>query len=331
MAMWILICVLLEVISSLCQAAPPSDDARHKLVALIADVRGADGHQYSSHDHRGNTMDCVKIIKRPDSEEFIGVYHTYIDNVPRVNLAVSNDLFNWTWLHELAYFGSQPTIVVPSDYPDGFIVAWEQEPHNHIQVSFYSTWLDLQNGNAQKNYSVAQSLSSCAEGTPNIYGQPTLDNIDFGFHFYDNCIVDRQARGTLKNFNQWTDARAQPNVDNAILYWGVKGNIGDRDALSNFRDFAFTIIEGQYTPKDFGTWRVFVFDPQTGNADPVPVTTHGQSKAFANPSMTMATWKGQSILIVTLFVPSEQSAPGEAGELIYYHKLQNFSSLPFDK
>ena len=311
----------MQVFSKLNSEAPPSDDARHKLVALVSDVRRADGYRYSARDHRGNTMDCVKIIKRYDSEEFIGVYHTYIDNVPRVNLAVSSDLLNWTWTQELAYFGSQPTIAVPSDYPNGFIVAWEQEPNNHLQVVFYPSWADLQNGTAERNYSVPRLLSTCAEGTPNIYGQPTLDNIDFGFHFYDNCVVDRQARGTLKNFNQWSDVQKQPNVDNAILYWGVKGNIGDRDALSDFNGFAFTIIEGQYTPTDFGTWRTFVFDPQTGNADPVPVMTHGNSEAFANPTMTMATWKGQPILIVTLFVPSEQSAAGEAGELIFYHKL----------
>ncbi len=319
--MWILIFVLIGGISRLTHAQPPSDDARHKLVALISDVREADGRQYNSRDHRGNTMDCVKIIKRTDSEEFIGVYHTFINGTPRVNLALSSDLLNWTWLQQLAYFGSQPTIVVPSDYPEGYIVAWEQQPNNHLQFAFYPTWSDLQAGTFEKNYSVPRLLSPCAEGTPNIYGQPTLNNIDVGFHFYDNCVADRQARGTLINFNQWTDARKQPNVDNAILYYGVQGNIGDRDALSDFKGFAFTIIEGQFKPKDFGTWRTFVFDPQTGNADQVSVVTDGKSQSFANPTMTLTTWKGQPILIVTLFVPSEQSAPGEAGELIYYHKL----------
>jgi hypothetical protein len=319
--MWTLIFLLLGNISSFIQAQSPSDDARHKLVALIGNVRQADGHRYSSRDHLGNTMDCVKIIKRTGSEQFIGVYHTYINNVPRVNLAISNDLLNWTWLRELAYFGSQPTIAVPSDQPQGYIVVWEQEPNNHLQFAFYSTWSDLQNGTFQRNFSAPRLLSRCAEGTPNIYGQPTLNNIDVSFHFYDNCIVDRQARGSLRNFNFWTQVRKQQTIDNAILHYGVQGNIGDRDALSDFNSFAFTIIEGQFKKQDFGTWRTFIFDPQTNNADQVPVVTDGGSQAFANPTMTLTTWKGQSILIVTLFVPSEQSAPGEAGELIYYHKL----------
>lgn len=305
----------------LVEGQAPSDNARHKLVSLMANVRQADGHRYASHDHLGNSMDCVKIIKRTDAEDFIGVYHTYINNVPRVNLAISTDLSNWTWIKELAYFGSQPTIAVPVDQPQGYIVAWEQEPNNHLQFSFYPTWSDLQIGNSQKNFSVPQTLSHCAEGTPNIYGQPTLDQIDVGFHFYDDCVVDRQARGSLKNFNQWTDVRKQPNVDNAILYYGIKGNIGDRDGLGNFSGYEFTIIEGQYKFHDFGSWRTFIYDHQTGNADQISVTTDGGSQAFANPTMTLTTWKNRSILIGTLFVPSEESAPGEAGELIYYHFL----------
>jgi hypothetical protein len=90
--MWALLFILMEGVSSLVHAQPPSDDARHKLVALIGDVHQADGRQYHSRDHLGNTMDCVKIIKRNNSEEFIGVYHTFINDVPRVNLAVSDDL-----------------------------------------------------------------------------------------------------------------------------------------------------------------------------------------------------------------------------------------------
>lgn len=321
MTMWPLIFMIFGGVLGDIHIKDPSDNARHQLVALISNVTKADGYRYGTHDDRGNSMDCVKIIKKTDSEEFLGVYHTFTNQVPHVNLAISSDLLNWTWVRELDYSGSQPTIVVPSDYPQGYIVAWEQQPNNHLQFAFYPTWSDLQAGNAQKNFSAPRYLSPCAEGTPNIYGTPTLDNIDVGLHFYDNCIVDRQAHGFLKNFSQWTDVEKRPNIDNAVLYWGVKGNIGDRDALANFQGYAFTIIEGQFKPKDFGTWRVFVFDPQTGNADQVSVVTHGGSQAFANPSMTMTTWNNQTILIVTLFVPSEQSAAGEAGELIYYHKL----------
>ena len=55
------------------------------------------------------------------------------------------------------------------------------------------------------SFDIPQTLSPCAEGTPNIFS--VTDNvIDIGFHFYDNCIVDRQARGTLTDFNVWQAA-----------------------------------------------------------------------------------------------------------------------------
>ena len=309
-------CVLIATI-----ARSPSDDARRKLVSLIGEVRQADRRQYASRDHHGNTMNCVKIIKRTGSDDFIGVYHVYKNNVPRVNLAISNDLLQWTWLRELAVHASQPTIAVPTDQPQGYILVWEETPSSHLNFAFYMTWDDLKAGTAQKTHETKRTLSRCAEGTPNIYGEPTLDSINVGFHFNDNCILDRQAHATLTNFSLWTQIEKQPTVDNALLHYFVRGNIRDRDALSDFDGYAFTIIEGQYQPKTMGTWRIFVFDPQTGNADQVPIVTDGRSQAFTNPTMTITTLNGQRILLVTLFIPTEKSAPDEAGQLIYYRKF----------
>jgi len=91
--------------------------------------------------------------------------------------------------------------------------------------------------------------------------------------------------------------------------------------LSNFDGYAFTIIEGQSIPKNTNTWRIFLFDPQTDHADQVPIVTDGRSQSFTNPTMTLTTLNGQRILLVTLLILSEKSAPGEAGELIYYRKF----------
>jgi hypothetical protein len=110
-------------------------------------------------------------------------------------------------------------------------------------------------------------------------------------------------------------------VDNALLHYGVRGSIRDRDALSDFDDYKFTIIEGQYQPKSIGTWRIFVFDLQTGTADQVPIVTDGRSQAFTNPTMTLTTLNEKRILLVTLFIINEKSAPGEAVQLIYYRKF----------
>jgi photosystem II stability/assembly factor-like uncharacterized protein len=46
--------------------------------------------------------------------------------------------------------------------------------------------------------------------------------------------------------------------------------------------------------------------------------THGGSTAFANPTATMLRDpEGRDALMVTLFVPMEGAAPGEAGSLLY--------------
>jgi len=68
-----------------------------------------------------------------------------------------------------------------------------------------------------------------------------------------------------------------------MLYWGVKGNIGDRDGFTNFLGYNFGLFEGQYTANDWSSWRVFLYDYQTGNADTTVIHTDGGSTAFANP------------------------------------------------
>ena len=173
-----------------------------------------------------------------------------------------------------------------------------------------------------RSFDAPRQLSSCAEGTPNIYGitlSPDIDHstIDIGGHYWWNCDRDRQQRGQLTNFSSWSTA-AQPNYDNALLYWGVGGNIGDRDQAV-VRGYSFGLIEGQYTKGDFGSWRTFVYDYQTGNADQTTIRTDGGGTAFANPTVTaLRAPNGQPAILVTLFIPSQGAASGESGELIYY-------------
>lgn len=296
----------------------PSDPARAILRGYIENVTGADARVYDAKDNVGHNMDCAKIIANP-AGGYIAVYHTYVNGEAKVNLATSTDVLHWTWVRELAGSNtgsaSQPTIAVAAD--GGFVMAWEQEPNNHLKFVYFRNWTDLKNGVVSKSFDAPRTLSSCAEGTPNLY-YASSTRLDVGHHYYSNCDVDREARGTLTNFNSWTTAK-QPRFDNAILHWGVKGNIGDRDAVV-FNGYNFGVIEGQGAKGDFGTWRTYLYDYQTGNADTLHIVTDGGSKAFANPTITSLTINGQRALVITLFVPSEQSAAGEAGELIYYKK-----------
>jgi hypothetical protein len=299
--------------------SPPSDGPRQALDAIVQNVSGSTAHRYAATDSAGHSMDTAKIIPDPTGG-YLAVYHTMISGTFHVFVATSTDVLNWTYRAELGSDASQPYITATSG--GHYVVAWEQTPNNHIAFRYYASHADLLAGTASRSFDTQQTLSTCAEGTPKIYSvtlSPDIDHstIDVGGHYFQNCDVDRQQRGTLTNFSSWTTS-AQPNVDNAMLYWGVKGNIGDRDA-AQFEGYQFGLFEGQYTKNDFGSWRVFVYDYQTGNADTTTINTDGGSTAFANPSLTeIQTPTGARAILITLFVPSEGAAAGESGELIYY-------------
>jgi hypothetical protein len=133
--------------------------------------------------------------------------------------------------------------------------------------------------------------------------------------------VDRQARGTLTNFASWSSIK-ETGIDDALLAFGLKGNIGDRDNIT-YGGKSINIQEGQFVAGDFGSWREFLWDWSTKTAYQLDIHTHRGSQAFANPTFTLvpAPGGGQAI-VITQFIPSEKSAQGEAGELIYYKKLK---------
>ena len=83
----------------------------------------------------------------------------------------------------------------------------------------------------------------------------------------------------------------------------------------------YNLHEVQYRRNDFGSWRIYLYDWGTGSVEYLPVVTHGGSTAFANPTATLVTGpSGTPAVVVTLFVPTEGAAPGEAGELIFYRE-----------
>ncbi|WP_222853995.1 hypothetical protein [Fodinicola acaciae] len=309
-------------------AGAPSDPARAQLRGLVENVSASTAHRYGVHDDAGHTMDTVKVIQDRTGGYLAVSHFMAADGHFRVNLATSSDLLNWHWVRELAGSStgpaSQPTIAQAPN--EGFVLAWEQEKpgggDNHLAFRYFASRDDLLAGKVSRSYDAARTLSSCAEGTPNIYSvtlSPDIDHstVDIGGHYWSNCDRDRQQRGRLSNFSSWSTA-AQPNVDNALLYWGVGGNIGDRDQAM-FSGYSFGLIEGQYTKGAFGSWRTFVYDYQTGNADRTTIHTDGGSTAFANPTLTVLTAPGgRRALLVTLFIPSEGAAAGESGELLYY-------------
>ena len=294
------------------------DQARSELRSLIEDVTQATASSYGVMDDRGNVMDTVKILAVPEAGGFVGVYHTWRDDTGAfyVHLATSSDLVNWTWRVRLASEASQPTIKPASD--GGYVVAWEQEPDNHLKFAYYRSWTDLVAGAASKTLEAPQQLSSCAEGTPNLYSASSTF-LDVGFHFYANCDLDRQARGST-DWMSWSAAE-RPLLDRAVRVHGVMGGVGDRDAIS-FKGSDFTLIEGQVIKGDWRTWRVFLHAGQTGEAEQLNIRTRAGSSAFTNPTIEQIEIGGQKAILVTLFVPGEGARDADAGELIYYRTYE---------
>jgi hypothetical protein len=306
------------------------DDVGHEasmpiesLALLLGDVRNATAYRYGAVDSLGNRMDTAKVIQSP-RDGYLAVYHS--GDV--CHLAVSGDLMTWTHRGVIDEPATQPTIAMA---PDGGLVTAAEFNNGHggqLRIRYWATLQALLQGRAAREFLAPRTLSTCNEGTPSIRQivfDPDVDAsvIQFGLHYHRRCRVDRQARGTLRDFGSWT-AAADPALDAAVVQAAaargerIGGNIGDRDHL-RYRGHACDLIEAQGREGDFASWRVYLVDRAAMVAQRVEVVTHGGSTAFANPT---ATWlrdrSGRDAVMVTLFLPVEGAAAGEAGSLLYH-------------
>lgn len=300
-------------------APTDSAGARDALRAIIEDVAGSTAHRYGATDDSGHTMDTVKIIQVDETGEFAGIYHSWREapGVFDIHLATSPDLLTWTWRVQLATEASQPTIRAAQD--GGYVTAWEVsrlagDPSTPT-FAYYPTWQALLAAEPSKTYQVTLSLSPCCEGTPNLYSASSVA-ADVGIHFYDDYVVDRQARGTM-TWTDWSVSR-QPGLDGRLTSIGVEGHIGDRDAI-RFKGFDFLLLEGQLTPEDDGSWRLFLVDDVTGTAVQLDIRTPQGKVSMSNGTLELVELSGRPALVVGVFV--HQGTDAESGQLIYYHDL----------
>jgi hypothetical protein len=291
------------------------------LAALLGGVRAATAFRYDARDSAGNRMDTAKVIQGP-AGGYLAVYHSS----RMCHLASSTDLVTWAHRAVVDEPATQPTIAVA---PDGGLVTAAEFDDGHggrLRIRYWATLEALLEGHPARQFLAARTLSACNEGTPSIRRMvfaPDVDasTIELGFHFHRRCRVDRQARGTLTGFSDWTTS-TDPELDTAVERAAaaagerVGGNIGDRDHLRYMgKDYDF--IEAQGREGDFGSWRVYLYDRSAGTAQRLDVVTHGGSMAFANPTATsLHDPSGRSGVMATLFLPVEGAAPGEAGSLL---------------
>lgn len=280
------------------------------------DVRKADLWVYNARAVDGLVLDGLKILP-PVRGEYLGVHHVLTGGRFVLRLVASRDLKKWEVVRDLDHHAHQGTIRrVGSEY----LVAWEKDGTgpNFIRVAAFPSLRALKEGDPSHQVDLPTTLSPAAEGTPSIEfvekkGDWALSRIGLRFHYYRDRDIDRQAEGVLTGFRDWKASRR--DQDNSPLESSYRGNIGDRDTL-RLPGETWDILEAQLRKEDWSSWRLLA-RRRPGGYTPVEAVTHGGSKSFANPTWdVMPLPCGSRALLVTLFLPSQGSAPGEAGCLI---------------
>ncbi|MGW2959681.1 hypothetical protein ACWDGI_14485 [Streptomyces sp. NPDC001220] len=298
----------------------PASVATARFEALAGDVTRADGAVLDARDATGRSMDTAEITPVPGAYGggYLAVYHTTLaDGRFHAAVATSTDLRTWTRRQDFGPGTSQPSL--HTDGTGGWDLAYEKDPANHIALRHYPSLAALLTGAADRAFDAPRTLSRCAEGTPDITAVHG-DTVELTGHYRADCATDRQLRATLRDFTVWR-ARADQRLDLALLAWGTAGNIGDRSRIE-LMGRPLVLIEGQRLRDDFGSWSIYAYDPASGRADRIRLRTPGGSRAFANPSATLLTDPdGRPALLVSVFIPKEESAPGESGELVDWREL----------
>ena len=294
------------------------------LAGLLGDVRAATAFRYDAHDSLGNRMDTAKVIASP-AGGYLAVYHSG----QTCHLATSTDLLEWTHRAVIDQPATQPTIAAT---PDGGLLTAAEFNDSHggrLRIRSWRTLDALLAGHPTHEFLAPRTLSACNEGTPSFL-QVSLDasRIELGLHYHRDCQVDRQARGTLTGFRTWTvatDPELDAAVERAAAAAGerIGGNVGDRDHV-RYLDNDYDLVEAQGRQGDFASWRVYLCDRSAGTARRLDILTHRGSAAFANPTATMLRDPaGRQAVMVTLFLPMEGAAPGEAGSLLYHVPVED--------
>ncbi len=315
----LLLCCALICPESL-RAAPAPDAATARLTSLLANVTNATAHRYRATDDDGRTLDCLKIIELTPGD-YLGVYHTLREREFQLHLGRSTNLLHWSHRAVLDQRSAQAALW---QGPRGdFLLAYEVNVPKAviIRLRHYANLDALLHARFDREIDLPRTLAPTAEGTPSferveLNGDLATSRIDLRIHYYREMKVDRAARGTLLGFTNWT-ARIEPSIDRALEVHGVRGNIGDRDHVE-FSGRKYLVQEGQLTPHDWTSWRVFLLDDAGTQAWPIPVQTHAGSRSFANPAVTrLRDATGKWCYAVTLFLPSQGNARSEVGTLIY--------------
>lgn len=272
---------------------------------------------FQAKDSAGNKLDCLK-IELLEPGKYIGIHHVQKKDRFQLHLVESTDLRSWKPVRIVAFDAHQGTM---TRVGSRWLLAWEQttDGKNHLHVEAYASTKNLLSGMSEKSFDIDRTLSGGAEGTPSIESVAfnrgwDKSVIKLGFHYYRDLDVDRQASGTLRGFADWTAAPL--TTVNKALEPIYLGNIGDRDS-ADFGPYRIGLLEAQETKNDWSSWRI-LYRVGGGGYHPLDIKTPGNSKSFANPSITaLELPDGRPGAVVTMFLPSQGNAKDEEGEMIY--------------
>ena len=258
-------------------------------------------------DDLGREMNVIKIVKtiEIDSNKFsyLGLYHIRVskDNF-NLQLAGSNDLFNWSFITEIDDNAHQGDIV---KWNNGYLLAYEEDKiqgANNIALKYYKDYSNLILNHSIYNKHLNTSIHKFGvEGTPDIRkvtgDSPLNGNILIGFHYYDGA-VDNLAMGVLQNGETWTTWKNVLVVSN-LRDQNFKGNIGSRKGF-HCHGKTLTLQEARLIKGDWSSWKIML--GLNGYFTEVSISTPKGSISFANPSITeIETNK----YVISLFLPTE--------------------------
>ncbi|MCO6046049.1 hypothetical protein NG895_19285 [Aeoliella sp. ICT_H6.2] len=289
-----------------------------RLAKALEDVEHSLAHRYQARDDRGKPLDCLNPCQASEGN-LLGVYHFLDGGVFKLALAESDNGLQWRRIRQLDTHASQGHLHAMSD--GRFLLAYEKDAPNScwIRLEEFKDLESLRSGEPNRSIDLTRSLAPTAEGTPMIDRVDQAGSrqvIDLRLHYYRDAQVDRLARGQLVDFQQWT-AKPDPALNRDFTNRGARGNFGSRD-LFRWSGGELLLQEIQLRPQDWAAWRVYLCERDGEPIRQLDIRTHGHSKSFANPHAERVTLAGgQQAILVTLFLPSQGAAPGEAGELIY--------------
>jgi len=323
------------------------------LLGALGNVSAAPWATYGTKDQQGQSLDCLGAVRLENSDGLAGPYHVSTgDDTFALYLATTEDPGSgsgWTTRPEPGrpLFDRASMGKLYSAF-DGFLLLFEkndQESGPCVAAAYFESWEHLANGTVAAYFQSTRTLDGPAEGTPNLLRAPEGDSIfdstlTIGLHFYKDGSVDQQAVAVLEDFGKSWTTMPLTTVNEWVLADGYQGKVGARETfqLEATGTQVWAALEAQETLDAWDSWRILVGDGLGYIA--ANIKTSGGSSSLANPSVRSSTLNtngnargrthkgfrsGQASatrdsagpLVVTLFVPSEGSAPGESGELVY--------------